>query len=151
MTYKIEWIEAPWLLRLKWWGTVTLPEYQAMVDHELRYMDAADGRLYWITDLRESGLGSVGQLDPAIMKEVIRTPILTHPNCGQVAMVHNTLVVRFLTATMVQNPEFAKIDRGVPLRLFETIEAAEQFCREVAAIDTNRATSCTLPEESNKP
>jgi hypothetical protein len=61
-------------------------------------------------------------------------------------MVHNTVFTRFLTAMIVQNPEFANTGRGVPIRLFETIEAAEQFCREVAAIDTNRATSCTLPE-----
>jgi hypothetical protein len=68
MQYKIEWIEAPWLLRLKWWGVASLPDYRAMVNHEMRYMDSANGRLYWITDLRESGSSSAGQFDPQIMK-----------------------------------------------------------------------------------
>jgi hypothetical protein len=151
MPYKIDWIEAPWLLKLKWWGLVSLSEYRAMVDHQIRYMDAANGRQYWIIDLRESGDSAGSRLEPEIMKEVVKGAALTHPHCGQVAMVHSTVFVRFLTATIVQQPAFAKMDGGVPLRLFETIEAAEQFCRNVAAIDTNRATSCVLPEGSNPP
>lgn len=151
MPYKIEWIEGPWLLQLKWWGTALLSEYMAMVDHEMRYMDAANGRLYWICDLRGVGGGPGTRLDPEVMKEMMKPTTLAHPHCGQVALVHDTAFIRFLTATIVQQPTLIKMAGGVPLRLFETLEAADQFCRGVAALDTNRATTCTLSEGFDSP
>ncbi len=142
MEYAIEWLEAPWLLNLSVQGEMTVDGFNAQIRDVLRYMDGADGHLYWLSDLSQIGNdSSTSGLDPKVIQAMLDTPMLKHPNCGQLVMVGDKLV-RFISQMIAQSPEMKKLAGGVPMRVFGTFEEAEQFCREVATVDPHRATKC---------
>jgi hypothetical protein len=146
MEYSINWREEPWLLYVSITGVATADDYAALIHQQLRYLDGANGRLYWILDLRETGVEHGQPLNPAVMAQLMTLPSITHHNGGQFAMVCESEFMRFITSMIVQSPNNQRRE-GVPLRIFSTVEEAESFCREVGNVDGNRASTCTLAPE----
>ena len=142
MDYSIKWRQEPWLLDLIMSGDPTSDEYAAMIRDQVRYLDGANGRLYWIVDLRDSGPEHGRPLDPGVMAQMMSSPTITHRNGGQIGLVCGSVFMRFVTTMITQSPSHKRSD-GVPLRMFNTPEDAEAFCREVAGVDGKLATSCT--------
>jgi len=142
MEYSIRWREEPWLLELTLIGDPTPDEYAAMVAEQMRYLDGANGRLYWLTDLRNVGPEHGHPIDPGVMAQLTHAPTITHVNGGQNALVCRSVFMRFLLALVAQSPK-NQSPGGVPIRMFNTLEEAEVFCREVGEVDNKRATACT--------
>ena len=140
MGYTIEWREAPWLLMLTTRGSMNVEQYRGQIHDMQRYLDGADGHLYWVFDLDLGSVDATG-LNAELMQEMIGAPLLSHPNCGQIAIVGDKLV-RFVIQIIAQAPAMKNLPGGVPMRVFGSLEEAEQFCREVATVDQRRATKC---------
>jgi len=146
MKYSINWREEPWLLYVKITGAAALDDYTALVNEQMRYLNGANGRLYWILDVRETGVERGQPLNPAVMAQLMTQPSVTHANGGQFALVCESALMRFLVSMISQSPGNQRRE-GVPLRIFNAVEEAESFCREVGSIDHGRASACVLAPE----
>jgi hypothetical protein len=149
MRYEISWLEAPWLVKIHLEGPMSLPEYEALIAEELRILDSADGNVYWVCDLRELQ-GGQGGLNAQMWGAMLKNPTLKHPRCRVFSIVGSTAMIKLVMASVSQSPQ-APQSQLAATPLYPEIAEAAQFCREVAALDENRATKAELlPQSSNQ-
>lgn len=139
MQHTVQWIEEPWLLLLISVGEFTLETRAAYDTIVLRYLDAANGNIYWVSDLRKTSI----QLSPELLTAMLKSPVTAHPNCGLFAFIGKSAMLKFLTTAIVQRSE-ATQNSGSLLYIFDTLQEAEVYCRQVAAVDKRRATALSI-------
>lgn len=147
MKYQFSWIEEPYLLFLTMEGETNLPDYEAMITEQLRYYDGANGRLYLVADV--SKLGG-GRIDPKVMDALFKSPTFKHANNGLIVLIGTAALLRFVMTMVNQNPEKLTKESG-PIRIFDNMDEAVQFAKDVAAADQRRGTACVLKAETPPP
>ena len=145
MPYLIDWHEKPWLAHLTLLDDSTATEFSTMIDIMNELMDNADGRVYWLIDLRESGPEKGRPILPGVLEQLTHFKLLANANCGQIAIVSTTNFLRFLVSMIVQS-SVNQQPGGVPVRPFQALEPALAFLHEIAAIDERLARTSTLTD-----
>ena len=148
MPYTLSWYEKPWLARVDMIDDSSSAEFSELNAAMNHLMDSADGHIYWLADMRDSGPEKGHPVEQAVLIQLSNFPILANPNCGQIALICSSSFARFMTNMTVQSPQNRR-PGGVPIRPFDSMEAALDFLREVATVDKRLATRGTLPGDSS--